>query len=225
MFFWDWTLLLLLPVMGFAIYAQNRVRSTYQKYMRVPSRRGLTGAEAARSLLDAAGLSRVPVEITPGTLTDHYDPRKKVLRLSDENYHSHSVAALGVACHEAGHALQHAQAYAPLAMRQLIWPVAGFGSWLAWPLFFLGFLFNYPGLMNIGIVVFMVAAFFTIITLPVEFDASNRAIKLLAQHGIVTREEVQGARQVLNAAALTYVASALMAVVQLIRMLILRDRR
>ena len=130
-----------------------------------------------------------------------------------------------MACHEAGHAIQHAQAYAPLQMRQAIWPVAGFGSWAAWPLFFLGFLFNTPALMDIGILVFLVAAFFTIITLPVEFDASNRAIRLLAQHGIVTRDEQGGARAVLNAAALTYVAAALMSVVQLVRMLILRDRR
>jgi Zn-dependent membrane protease YugP len=223
--FWDQTFLLLIPVLIFALYAQNKVRGTYAKYLQVPSQRGLTGAEAARRLLDAAGLSRVAIEQVDGTLSDHYDPRRRVLRLSPDNYNGRSVAALGVACHEAGHAIQHGQAYAPLQIRQAIWPVAGFGSWLAWPLFFIGFLFHTPVLMDVGIVVFMVAAFFAIVTLPVEFDASNRAIKLLATHGIVTREEQGQAKAVLDAAALTYVAAALMAVVQLVRMFILRDRR
>ncbi len=225
MFFWDNTILLLIPVMIFAFWAQSKVKSTYGKYLRVPSQRGLTGAEAARRLLDAGGLSNVGIETTEGVLTDHYDPRKRTLFLSRDNYEGKSVAALGVACHEAGHALQHAESYAPLAMRQAIWPVAGFGSTLAWPLFFIGFLFRAPQLMDIGIVVFMVAAFFTIITLPVEFNASSRAVTLLGRHGIVTREELGGVRQVLRAAALTYVASALMAVVQLLRMFLLRDRR
>ncbi len=221
----DHTMILLIPVVIFALYAQWKVKSTYHRYLQVPAGRGLTGAEASRRLLDAAGLQSVGIELTPGTLSDHYDPRKRALFLSHDNFHGRSVAALGVACHEAGHAIQHAQAYAPLQMRQAIWPVAGFGSWAAWPLFFLGFLFNTPALMDIGILVFLVAAFFTIITLPVEFDASSRAIRLLAQHGIVTRDEQGGARAVLNAAALTYVAAALMSVVQLVRMLILRDRR
>jgi Zn-dependent membrane protease YugP len=223
--FWDSTFLLLIPVLIFAMYAQNKVRSTYAKYLRVPAERGLTGAQAARQLLDAAGLSSVPIEVTGGTLSDHYDPRKRILRLSEGNHGGRSVAALGVACHEAGHAIQHAHAYGPLAVRQLIWPVAGFGSWAAWPLFFLGFLLHHPLLMDIGILVFLVASFFAIVTLPVEFDASNRAIKLLARHGIVTQGELGGAKAVLNAAALTYVAGALMAVVQLARMLILRGRR
>ncbi len=223
--FWDPTFLLLVPVLIFAFYAQNRVQSTYRKYLKVPAARGLTGAEAARQLLDAANLRSVPIEVTPGQLTDHYDPRKRALFLSQDNYTGRSVAALGVSCHEAGHAIQHAHAYAPLAMRSAIWPVAGFGSWAAWPIFFLGLIFRSPGMMDVGILVFTVAAFFTIVTLPVEFDESSRAIKLLAQHGIVTREEQGQARQVLSAAALTYVAAALMSVVQLMRMLILRDRR
>jgi len=223
--YFDPTWFLLIPVMIFALYAQAKVSGTYNKYSRVPAARGLTGAEAARRLLDAAGLSAVSIEMTGGRLTDHYDPRSRKLVLSEDNFHGRSVAALGVACHEAGHAIQHAQAYAPLQMRQAIWPVAGFGSWLAWPLFFLGLILSQPPLMDIGILVFLVAAFFTIITLPVEFDASGRAIKLLAQHGIVTREEQSGARAVLNAAALTYVAAALMSVVQLARMLILRGSR
>jgi Zn-dependent membrane protease YugP len=223
--FWDSTMILLLPVIIFALFAQWKVRSTYQKFLKVPAGRGLTGAEAARRLLDAAGRSAVGIEQTPGELSDHYDPRKRALFLSQANHNGRSVASLGVACHEAGHAIQHARAFAPLAMRQAIWPVAGFGSWAAWPIFFLGFLFQAPMLMDVGIIVFLIAAFFTIITLPVEFDASNRAIQLLAQHGIVTRDEQSGARAVLNAAALTYVAAALMSVVQLARMLILRERR
>ncbi len=223
--YFDPTWLLIVPVMIFALYAQAKVNGTYTKYSRVPAGRGLTGAEAARQLLDAAGLSRVSIEATGGRLTDHYDPRARKLVLSQDNHQGRSVAALGVACHEAGHAIQHAQAFAPLQMRQAIWPIAGFGSWLAWPLFFLGLILSQPPLMDIGILVFLVAAFFSIITLPVEFDASNRAIKLLAQHGIVTREEQGGARAVLNAAALTYVAAALMSVVHLARMLILRGSR
>jgi len=220
----DSTIVLLIPVVIFALFAQNKVGSTYRKYARVPSRRGLSGAQAARQLLDYAGLQSVAIEPTEGTLTDHYDPRKRVLRLSRDNYSGDSVAALGVACHEAGHAIQHAHNYGPLAMRQLIWPVASFGSWAAWPLFFIGFLFQTPMMMDIGILVYLIAAFFTIITLPVEFDASNRAIKLLTQHGIVTQEERGQAKAVLNAAALTYVAAALMAVVQLLRMFLLRGR-
>jgi len=223
--FFDSTFLLLIPVLIFAFYAQTKVQSTYRKYLRVPAQRGLTGAEAARQLLDAANLRSVPIEITRGQLTDHYDPRKRALFLSEDNFSGRSVAALGVACHEAGHALQHAHAYAPLAMRNAIWPVAGFGSWAAWPLFFLGLIFRSPQMMDIGILVFTVAAFFTVITLPVEFDASSRAIRLLAQHGIVTREEQGQAREVLRAAAMTYVAAALMSVVQLLRMFMLRDRR
>jgi len=135
--YFDPTWFLLIPVMIFALYAQAKVSGTYNKYSRVPAARGLTGAEAARRLLDAAGLSAVSIEMTGGRLTDHYDPRSRKLVLSEDNFHGRSVAALGVACHEAGHAIQHAQAYAPLQMRQAIWPVAGFGSWLAWPLFFL----------------------------------------------------------------------------------------
>lgn len=223
--FWDPTFILLIPVVIFAFYAQMKVKSTYAKYLRVPAQRGLTGAEAARRLLDAAGLSAVGIQTTPGQLSDHYDPRKRALFLSEDNYSGRSVAALGVACHEAGHAIQHAQAFGPLAVRQAIWPVASFGSNLAWPLFFIGLLFSIPMLMNVGILVFLVAAFFAIVTLPVEFDASSRAIKLLAQHGIVTREEQGHARAVLNAAALTYVAAALMAIMTLVRMLILRNSR
>jgi Zn-dependent membrane protease YugP len=223
--FLDSTLLLLVPVLIFAFYAQHKVRSTYEKFLQVRSGRGITGASAARRLLDAAGLDDIEILRTEGVLTDHYDPRKRALYLSEQNFGGSSVAALGVACHEAGHALQHARNYWPLQVRQAIWPVAGFGGNLAFPLFFLGFLFQIPALMDVGIAVFAIAAFFALITLPVEFDASGRAIRLLSHHGIVTAQEQQQVREVLNAAALTYVAGALMAVAQLVRMLVLRDRR
>ncbi len=223
--FWDSTFFLLIPAFVFALYAQNKVKSTYRKYLEVPSARGLTGAEAARQLLDAAGLSQVEIETVDGELSDHYDPRVRKLRLSRPNYAGSSVAALGVACHEAGHALQHAKGYTPLQMRQTIFPVARFGSGLAMPLFFLGFFFNFPVLMDIGIVVFLVAAFFSVLTLPVEFDASKRAVVLLNRHGIVSPQESNDVKAVLNAAALTYVAAALMAVLQLVRLIVLRGRR
>ncbi len=223
--FWDSTLLLLLPVFAFALWAQNRVRATYREYLEVPGARGLTGAEAARRLLDAAGLSSVGIETVDGELSDHYDPRGRVLRLSDGNHRGRSLAALGVSCHEAGHAIQHARGYAPLQWRQAVWPVAGFGSRAALPLFFLGFIFQYPLLMDLGILVYMVAAAFALITLPVEFDASRRAVTLLSGQGIIARDEESGVRKVLNAAALTYVAAALMAIVQLLRLFILRGRR
>jgi len=223
--FLDSTLILLIPVFIFALYAQNKVRSTYRRYLEVPSGRGLSGAQAARQLLDAAGLRDVGIETVDGELTDHYDPRKRALFLSRSNYQGSSVSALGVACHEAGHALQHARGYKPLEIRQAIWPVAGFGSNLAFPLFFIGFLFSVPALMDIGIAAYAVAAFFALVTLPVEFDASKRAVRLLSRHGIVTTQEQGQVKKVLDAAALTYVAGALMAVVHLVRLLILRGSR
>lgn len=223
--FWDSTLLLLVPVMIFAMWAQHRVKSTYRRYLEVPAGRGLTGREAARRMLDAAGLSQVGIETVAGELSDHYDPRQRVLRLSAANDQGRSVAALGVACHEAGHAIQHAAGYQPLQIRQAIWPVTSFGTNLAMPLFLIGFLFQFPMLMDVGIAFYGVAAFFALVTLPVEFDASRRAVVQLDRHGIVTAEESGHVSKVLNAAALTYVAGALMAVVQLARLLILRDRR
>jgi len=223
--FWDSTFLFLIPAFVFALYAQNKVKSTYRKYLDVRSARGLTGAEAAAQLLNAAGVGNVSIETVPGELTDHYDPRARVLRLSEANHTGTSVSALGVACHEAGHALQHADGYGPLELRQRIFPVANIGSRLAMPLFFIGFLFSYPVMMDIGIAVYIVAAFFTVLTLPVEFDASKRAVTLLNRHGIVTPEESGRVKAVLNAAALTYVAAALMAVLQLVRLIALRGRR
>ena len=225
MFFWDPTFLLLIPVLIFAGWAQSKVKSTFNTYDDVRSMNGYTGESAARTVLDANGLDDVVIERVQGSLTDHYDPRSRTLRLSEDVYSSRSLSALGVACHEAGHALQHARGYFPLEIRSFIFPVARFGSFAAWPLFFLGFLFAAPALMDLGIIVFTFAALFQFATLPVELNASNRAIAALRTNGIISEQEIDGSRKVLNAAALTYVAAVLMAVMQLVRLLILRGAR
>ncbi len=227
--YYDWTWLLLIPALIFAIYAQTKVSSTYEKFSRIVSRSGYTGEELAREILNRAGTyspELLEVKIVPisGKLTDHYDPRKKVLRLSEENYYGRSVASLGIVAHEVGHAIQHARAYVPLAMRNAIVPVANIGSQLAFPLFFLGFLFNAPTLMDIGILAFSFALLFQVITLPVEFDASARAVRILRSGGYMDERELSMVKKVLTAAALTYVAATAMALLQLVRLLILRDR-
>ncbi|MBU0629560.1 MAG: zinc metallopeptidase [Candidatus Margulisbacteria bacterium] len=225
MYYYDWTLILLLPAMILAFYAQFKVKSTFAKYSNVSSRKGITGASAAQSILNSAGLAEVAVKETPGELSDHYDPRDKTLYLSQEVYRSTSVASLGVAAHEAGHAVQDARSYAPLKMRNGMVPISNLGTTLAFPLFFLGILFSYKPLMDIGIVFFSLAVFFSVVTLPVEFDASRRAIKVLAEGGYLTEAEVPMARSVLNAAALTYIAAAAMAILNLVRLLALRNQR
>ncbi len=213
-------LILILPALAFSLYAQYRVWSTYSKYAQERSSSGLTAAQAARRLLDRAGLFNVHIEAVPGQLTDHYDPRTKTLRLSAPE--SRSVAAIGVAAHEAGHALQDAHGYAPLMLRSAVVPVAQFGSMLAFPLFFIGLITSLPPLMWAGILFFTGVVFFTLITLPVEFDASRRAVQILQESGtIVERSELSAVQKVLNAAALTYVAAAAMAVLQLIRLLLI----
>jgi len=225
-FFYDPTFILLLPALLLAIYAQAKVKSTFQKYLRVPANSGVSGAQAARALLDRNNLPDVPIVVTQHSLGDHYDPRRKVLRLSPEVYHGRSLAALGVAAHETGHALQHAQSYIPLNIRTAFFPVASFGSSLALPLFFIGFLFQTEFLMSLGIILFTAAVLFQVITLPVEFNASSRALYLLENAGFLSRgAEVRGARQVLSAAALTYLAATAMAVMQLFRLLLLRGSR
>ncbi|MFA6170005.1 MAG: zinc metallopeptidase [Candidatus Margulisiibacteriota bacterium] len=223
--YFDWTFILLLPAMALALYAQFKVKSTFAKYAEVPSQKGLTGAAAARGILDGNGLGAIKVEETPGELTDHYDPRAKTLRLSESVYASTSVAALGVAAHEAGHAVQDAKSYSPLKLRNGMLPISNLGTTLSFPLFFLGIFLSYKPLMDLGIMFFSVAVFFAVVTLPVEFDASNRAIKVLADGGYLTEAEVPMARAVLNAAALTYVAAAAMAVLNLVRLLALRNQR
>jgi len=225
MLFYDPTFLLLIPAIVLAIYANMKVKSAYAEMSRVRSSKGYTGADMARSILNGGGLNDVKVEQIPGELTDHYDPRSKILRLSSGVYSSLSIAATGIVAHEVGHALQDAKAYAPLKIRNNFVPVASFGSGLAFPLFFIGLIFANPLLMDLGIIAFSLAVAFHIITLPVEFDASSRAVKLLTQGGYVTEEEVIKVKKVLTAAALTYVAATAMAVLNLLRLLILRGRR
>lgn len=221
----DWTLALVLPAFALALYAQFKVRSTFQKYSQVRTARGRTGAEVAAELLTRRGVSDVKVEPVEGMLSDHYDPRKKVLRLSPEVYGSDSVAAVGVAAHECGHALQDKEHYPALALRSAIVPVAGVITTAAIPLFFIGLIVNMRPLMDLGILFFMGYVAFSLITLPVEFDASRRAVTVLQGEGLVMPAEADGVRAVLNAAALTYVAAAAMAIAQLLRLLMLRNMR
>ncbi len=218
---WDWTWIILLPAVALGLYAQARVSAAFSKWSRVAARRGLTGAQAAEFLLRAAGIYDVRIEPTRGMLTDHYDPTRKVLRLSPEVYSRPTIAAIGVAAHEAGHAIQHAQHYPALALRNALVPLAGMSNlWIL--LFFIGFLFASPTLQNLGILLFGGTVLFMLFTLPVEFDASRRALRALDETGLLAADELQGAREVLNAAAMTYVAAALMAVLQLVRLMLLR---
>ncbi len=226
--FFDATFILLIPAILFTIYAQIKVKSTCNKYLDFQAASGMTGAQVARDLLNRGNLHDVPVELIPGSLSDHYDPRSRVLRLSPEVYHGRSLASIGVAAHETGHAIQHANAYVPLSIRNGIFPVANLGSNLGYILFFIGLLFGGSAsrfLIDLGIILFSFFVFFTILTLPVEFNASSRALTLLADGGYLRQgEEITGARKVLNAAAMTYVAAAAVAVLNLIRMLLIRGR-
>jgi len=225
MFFDTGYLIFVLPAMIFAFYAQSKVRQAFDMYSRRASSSGKLGSQVARELLDASGLGDVRVEMTQGALGDHYDPRTKVMRLSREVYSSNSLAALGVAAHEVGHAVQDATAYAPLHLRNGLVPVAQFGSTLAFPLFLIGLVFRQGFLMDMGLLFFAGAVAFTIITLPVEYNASGRAIGLLEAGGYVRGVEVQSVRAVLDAAALTYLAATAMAIAQFLRLLSLRNRR
>jgi len=225
MFFWDPTYIIVLPAILLALYAQMRIRSAYGRYSQVPIASGMTGAEVAGEILRRHGLSSVQVEPIGGTLSDHYDPRTRVLRLSQGVYDGASVAAVGVAAHETGHALQHAEHYGPLALRSAMVPVSSFGTWLAYPLFFIGFFFRSGMMMELGILIFSAAVAFTVVTLPVEFNASARAMRVLSTEGFVTADELKGVRAVLSAAALTYVAAAATAVLQLLRLLLLSNMR
>lgn len=229
MYFGDATFILVIPAILLALYAQFRVKSTYARFSKVMARSGVTGAEAARSLLNSGGVGDVPVEKIEGRLTDNYDPRKKVLRLSADVYDGRSLAALGIAAHETGHALQHHVRYAPLQFRNGFFPVANIGSTLAFPLFFVGVLISGDRgpsiLMDLGILLFAAAVLFSIVTLPVEFNASRRAISILRTQGFLDGEEIGGARKVLSAAALTYLAATAMAILQLARFLLIRKSR
>lgn len=227
-FFFDPTFLLLIPALIFAFWAQWKVQSTYQRFSKVPAANGRSGREMALSIMARNGVSDVAVEEVGGVLSDHYDPRVKKVRLSPHNYRDHSIASIAVAAHEVGHVLQHAEGYAPLQFRTLLAPVAGFGSMLAFPLFFIGLFFNMGVsglLMDLGILFFTGAVLFQVVTLPVEFDASKRALAQLTSSGAVMPEEVSQAKKVLDAAALTYVAAAAMAALQLLRLIVLRNSR
>jgi len=215
---------LILMIVGgiITLWAQMKVKSTFAKFNQVRSRSGVTGAQVARDILRSNNVADVAVEETHGTLTDHYDPKARKLRLSSDIYRSSSVAALGVAAHEAGHALQHQLGYAPLHVRNGIFPVANLGSQLAFPLFIAGFFFRSGFMMDIGIWLFLGAVIFQLITLPVEFNASGRALVQLESGSYLTRDEIVPARKVLNAAALTYVAATAVAIMHLVRLLILR---
>ena len=227
-FYFDSTYILIIIGAILCLLASAKVRSTYSRYQRVRSASGLTGREAAERILYYSGIQDVRVEHVAGNLTDHYDPRSKVLRLSDTTYGSPSVAAVGVAAHECGHAIQHARGYAPLSFRSALVPLANFGSTIAWPLIILGFLFNNQSsqlFINIGILAFSLAVLFQIVALPVEFNASGRALRILSETGMLQSEELSMTRKVLSAAALTYVASAAAAILQLLRLILLANRR
>ena len=221
-FYFDPTYWLVIVGALLCILAQTRVSSTFHKYARVRSRSGMTGAQAAQRILELSGIYDVHVEYIKGELTDHYDPRAKVVRLSQSTYGSDSIAAIGVAAHECGHALQHNKGYAPLKIRTALVPAANIGSKLGIPIILLGVLFGMNQLfIQIGIWVFAVAVLFQIVTLPVEYNASSRALAMLGDYGLMENEETKGCRKVLNAAALTYVAAAASSILQLLRLILL----
>lgn len=224
-FRFDPTMFILIPAILFTMYAQFKVTSTTSRYFRVNTRRGYTGEMAARRLLDANGLYDVKIDMTRGRLSDHYDPRSKVIRLSQDVYYGTSITSVAVACHECGHAIQHAKGYAPLQLRNSLVPVVSFASNMSWFLIAIGLFFTGGPALKIGILLFSASVVFQIITLPVEFNASSRAIAQMGDLGIVEGQEVRQSRSVLTAAALTYVAAALTSVLQLVRLLAIAERR
>jgi len=216
LFFDPLYLLLVGPALALSIVAQVRVKSTFARFSRTATLRGMSGAEAAQAILQGHGIGHVGVRRASGFLSDHYDPAAKVLRLSPQVHDGRSIASIGVAAHEAGHALQHAAGYFPLQIRSALVPVAQVGSYLAWPLLLFGLILGAAGLVQLGVFVFAGAVLFQIVTLPVEFDASRRAVAVLGRQGIMTATEIEGTRKVLGAAAMTYVAAAAAAVLQLL---------
>lgn len=227
----DPTIIILIPAMIFTFYAQSRVHSAYSRYAAVRNRRGITGAQAARRILDSNGLFDVSIEVTKGRLADHYDPRKRIMRLSPQVYGDPSIASVSIAAHEAGHAIQHANDYVPLKIRGVLAPLAMVVSNLAWPILIAGLLIIGAGnyfqgnmLFNIGILCYTAAVLFQAVTLPVEYNASNKAMQQLNELGIIYAEETVSAKKVLSAAALTYVAALAASIATLLRMLALRGR-
>ena len=217
--------ILIIPTMLFAFWAQSRVSSTFNKYSRVMSRGGYTAAEICRRILDSNGLYHVRIEHISGNLTDHFDPSTNVVRLSDTVYGSRSVASIGVAAHEVGHAIQYAVGYVPIRIRAAIIPITNFGSKLSMPLILLGFVFQWQPIVNLGIILFSLMTLFQLVTLPVELNASHRALRTLKEDNILYGEEVSQAKNVLTAAALTYVAALLTSAAQLLRLILLYGRR
>ena len=226
MFYWDWTMIFVIPGLLLGLWAQMRVSSAFKKYSAVHAHNGMSAEEVARSMLNRSGCGDVSVRTVSGNLTDHYDPRNNTLRLSDGVHGSTSVAAIGVAAHECGHAMQQHEGYAPLKQRSALVPVVNLGSNLYFPIFLLGLVFSWEPLLYVGIACFALTLVFALVTLPVEFNASGRALSVLEEQGYLSRDEMDGARAVLNAAAMTYVAAAISSLLQLVRLLIIaRDRR
>ena len=218
-------IILVLPMVIFSLIASVKVKSAFKKYSGVHSIRGLTGAQAASEVLRFYGINDVKIEHVSGELTDHYDPKANVIRLSDKVYNSTSVASIGVACHEAGHAAQYAQGYVPVKLRSVIYPACSVGSKIGIPMAILGLIFSFNFLVTVGIAFFGLAVFFQLVTLPVEFNASRRAVKVIDEMGILQTEELKGTKKVLTAAALTYVASLAVSVANLLRLILLANRR
>lgn len=216
--------IMLIPILlafGLSLWAQFRVSGNFKKWAKVPNMYGLTGHDAARRMLDANGLYDVPIEPVRGTLSDHYDPIKRVVRLSEPVYYERSISAVSVACHEVGHAIQHKEAYPMLVLRHRMFPVVNFASGIAPFLLLAGFLFGALNLVGLGIIFFSAAVLFQLVTLPVEFNASSRARKIMLQQGFITQQEERGVASVLNAAALTYVAAALISLLELFRYILI----
>ena len=227
-YYWDPTYILVVIGAVICMIASARVKGTFNKYSQLRSMSGMNGAQVAQRVLQAAGIYDVQVRHVSGSLTDHYDPRTKTVSLSDPVYNATSVAALGVAAHECGHAIQHAKSYAPLSIRSALVPIANFGSMLAWPVILIGLLFNTRSsglIIDIGILLFSAAVLFQLVTLPVEFDASRRALVMLRTQGILADDELRYTRRVLKSAALTYVASAAAAILQLLRIILITNGR
>ena len=227
-YYWDPTYILVVIGAVICMIASARVKGTFNKYSQLRSMSGMNGAQVAQRVLQAAGIYDVQVRHVSGSLTDHYDPRTKTVNLSDPVYNATSVAALGVAAHECGHAIQHAKSYAPLSIRSALVPIANFGSMLAWPVILIGLLFNTRSsglIIDIGILLFSAAVLFQLVTLPVEFDASRRALVMLRTQGILADDELRYTRRVLKSAALTYVASAAAAILQFLRIILITNGR